>query len=259
VFSVVGRGPVTYVCIAGITGGVHTFRRLRARLVERGGRVVLVDPYRLSVDSADVNFVALARRVDALLAAHGVDSARVLGHGHGAGVAMRLAANSPRRVAALYLMEGGAMVSNRTPAFSSSMRIAPLINRLPGGRGFLRGRFLKGIRENSGSAAWLDSATRHDYVEPVLDNLGRVVSFGTRLNAAEEPEPLAAVLARVRVPVTVILGGAPHATAPTDAELSALSALPGGPPRVVRVPGAGYFPHEESPAVVAERLLEPPR
>jgi pimeloyl-ACP methyl ester carboxylesterase len=89
VVTVAGNGPTTYVLISGLVGGVAGFRRLQAPLVEQGNRVIVIDPYRMAVDSADVTFAALARLVDAVLAEYDVDSARVVGHAHGGGVALR--------------------------------------------------------------------------------------------------------------------------------------------------------------------------
>ena len=252
--TVAGRGATTYVLISGIVGSVAGYDRLQARLLEHGHRVVVIDPYRLSMDSADVTFAALARRVDAVLERYGVDSARVVGHAHGGGVALRLAASAPRRVSALYLLEVGALPENRTKVFSASLRLAPLIASLPGGRGFVRRRFVAGLRENAGREEWLDAATQRAYTEPFLDQLRRVVSMAGRLARAREPEPVSAVVARIRVSVLVILGTAPHPSAPDAEEIDALAPL--GPLlRVERLPGIGHFPHEEAPAEVATRLL----
>ncbi|HZF67921.1 MAG TPA: alpha/beta hydrolase [Gemmatirosa sp.] len=251
--SLAGRGPTTYVLVSGIVGGVASYGRLRALLLRDGHRVVVVDPYRLSIDSADVTFAALARRVDALLARDGVDSARVVGHAHGAGVALRLAALAPRRVSALYFLDVGALPESRTKVLSSSLRFVPLIARMPGGKRFVRGQFVKGLRQNAGSVAWLDSATQHAYTEPFLEHLPAAVRMAERLADAREPEALATLVGRVRAPITVILGGAPHPAAPDDAELATLAPL-GARLRIVRLAGVGHFPHEEAPAEVAARI-----
>ena len=252
-----GQGPETYVLLSGMVGGVAGFRRLEARLLERGYRVVVIDPYRLSVDSADVTFAALARRVDAVLAARGVTSARVVGHSHGAGVALRLAASDPqRRVAALYFLDVGALAVNRTKVFSASLRLAPVVARIPGGRGFIRARFLRGLRENSVRHDWLDAATQDDYVRPVLDHIGRVTAMGMRLAGAAEPDSLPALVSRVRVPLTVLLGEVPCPAGPGSAELAALTPL-GALLRIERISGVGHFPHEEAPDEVVRHLVAP--
>ncbi|HEU4630252.1 MAG TPA: alpha/beta hydrolase [Gemmatimonadaceae bacterium] len=254
--TVVDPAPTTYVLLSGLVGGVAGFQRLRAQLMEHGQRVMVIDPYGLSIDSADVSFAALARRVDAVLGRAGIDSAYVVGHAHGAGVALRLAADHPRRVAALCLLDAGALASNRTRVFSASLRLVPFITRLPGGRGFVRGRFVKGLRQNAGRDGWLDEPTQRAYTEPLLDHISAVMAMAGRLAEAAEPEAVSAVVARVRVPVTVILGTAPHPSAPDSAQIAALAPL-GALLRVERLPGVGHFPHEEAPADVARRLLAP--
>lgn len=254
VVSVRGNGPTTFVLITGMVGGVAAFRRL-ASMLGSDNRVVIIDPYRLAVDSADVTFAALARYVDTVLAELGVDSARVVGHAHGTGVALRLAANAPSRVTALYFLDGGAVDENRTPLFASSLKWAAFIVRLPGGRNFVRGRFIKGIRQNAGRHDWLDSATVREYTEPVLNQLSKAISLAKRLDHAHEPESNVTVVERVRVPVTVLLGDVPHPAEPDSSEITALASL-GDRVRIERLPGVGHFPHEETPADVAAYLLD---
>jgi pimeloyl-ACP methyl ester carboxylesterase len=253
VVTVRGNGPTTFVLISGMVGGVSGFRRL-ASLLESENRVVTIDPYRLAVDSANVTFAALARYVDTILGELGVDSARVVGHAHGTGVALRLAANSPDRVSALYFLDGGAVDENRTALFASSLKWASFIMKFPGGRNFVRGRFIKGIKQNAGRREWLDSATVRAYTEPVLSQMSKAISLAKRLDHAREPDSSEAVVERVRVPVTVLLGDVPHPAEPDSSEITALASL-GDRVRIERLPGVGHFPHEESPADVAAYLL----
>jgi pimeloyl-ACP methyl ester carboxylesterase len=253
VVTVRGSGPTTFVLISGMVGGVSGFRRL-ASLLESENRVVIIDPYRLAADSTDVTFAALARYVDTVLAELGVDSARVVGHAHGTGVALRLAANSPGRVTELYFLDGGAVDENRTALFASSLKWAAFIVKLPGGRNFVRGRFIKGIKQNAARHDWLDSATVREYTEPVLNQLSKAISLAKRLDRAREPESNLTVVDRVRVPVTVLLGDVPHPAEPDSSEITALASL-GDRVRIERLPGVGHFPHEETPGEVAAYLL----
>jgi len=253
VVTVRGNGPTTFVLISGMVGGVSGFRRL-ASLLESENRVVIIDPYRLAADSADVTFAALARYVDTVLAELGVDSARVVGHAHGTGVALRLAANSPGRVTALYFLDGGAVDENRTAVFASSLKWASFIVKLPGGRNFVRGRFIKGIKQNAGRRDWLDSTAVREYTEPILNQLSKAISLAKRLDHAREPESNVAVVDRVRAPLTVLLGDVPHPAEPDSLEITALASL-GDRVRIERLPGVGHFPHEETPGEVAAYLL----
>ena len=256
VISAAGEGPDTFVLVSGLVGGVAGFRRLESRLLRQHRRVIIVNPYLLSIDSTDVSFDALARRVDRVLDSLGVTDARVVGHGHGGGVVIRLAANSPRRVRALYLLDIGASAANRSPVFNRSVRLIPFVARIPGGRSYIRSRFVHGLKESSGGNAWLDATTQRAYTEPMLDRIDQVIQMAHRLSRAEEPESLSTVIARLRVPVTVLLGAAPHAAAPTREELTALDPL-GGRLRRRDLPGVGHFPHEEAPDVVVRHLLDP--
>jgi pimeloyl-ACP methyl ester carboxylesterase len=254
--TVAGAGPETFVLVSGVVGGVAGFRRLEALLLARGHRVVIIDPYNLSLDSAEVTFAALARRVDAVLVAQGLTSVRVVGHSHGGGVGLRLAALYPARVSALYLLDVGALPENRTSVFSGAIRLLPLINSMPGGRAFLRARFIRGLEKNSSHHEWLDSATRSAYTDAVLDDLGRVVRLARRLADAREPDSLPTLVAGLRIPVTVILGDAPHESGLNPGELEALFPL-GCLLHVIHMPGVGHFPHEEAAADVARHLLGP--
>jgi pimeloyl-ACP methyl ester carboxylesterase len=258
--TIAGRGPETYVLVSGVIGGVAGFRRLERALLARGSRVVVIDPYNLSIDSADVTFAALARRVDAVLESQGMTSVRVVGHAHGGGVALRLAAQSPNRVSTLFLLDVGALPANRTSLLGRSINLLPIINQLPFGHRFLRRRIIQGLERNSGRHEWLDSASRHDYTEPMLDDIGHVVAMARRLAAAREPDSLATLVARLRVPVTVIVGDVPHESGLNPGEIEALEPL-GTRLRVVHLPGIGHFPHEEAPEEVARYLTDtrPPK
>jgi pimeloyl-ACP methyl ester carboxylesterase len=252
--TVAGSGPETYVLVSGIVGGVAGYHRLATRLLERGNRVIVIDPFYLSIDSSDVSFVALARRVSEVLAEMGVTDARLVGHAHGAGVALRVAASNPDRVAQLYLLDAGALAGTRSPILSASLRLVPLIARIPGGRDFIRKRFVRGIRENAGSQEWLDAETQRAYTEPMLDGIGRATALAIRLGNSQETDSVATIVARIRVRVTVILGDAPHQSGPGAEEMTALVPL-GGMVRIEHLAGVGHFPHEEAPDAVAGLLL----
>ncbi len=246
-------GP-TWVLLSGLVGGIAGFRALEAALTRNHGRVVTIDPYRLSVDSADVSYDAMARRVANALTTLGVRQARVVGHANGAGVALRVAAVFPHRVESLYLLDAGALSASRGRVLGGSLRLIPMIVYVPGGRALLRRRFIAGIRANAARQEWFDDAAQRAYVDPIVDDIGRAVALVTRLGDAREPHTLNDVVLRVRASVTVILGDAPHPSVSGAAELDALAPL-GARLRVVRLPGVGHFPHEEATARVAEELL----
>lgn len=243
----------TYVLVSGVLGGLAGYRGLERRLLLLGHRVVIIDPYLMSMDSADVSFNALARRIDALLEVRGVRAARVVGHAHGGGVAMRLASNYPARASELFLLNVGALSGNHSSVFSSSMRLATIVTHMPGGKRFVRGRIAAGIRENTGSSEWLDDAMVHAYTDVPLDHISGVVGMAMRLGESVEPESLSVVVSRLKVPVTLLLGALRCPASPGEAEITALESL-GARLRTVKIDGTCHFPHEEAPEVVMSYL-----
>ena len=244
----------TYVLLSGVLGGLAGYRGIERRLLQLGHRVVIIDPYLMSMDSADVSFDALARRVNSQLELRGVRNARVVGHAHGGGVALRIASNWPNRVSELFLLNVGALAGNHSPVFSSSMRFATLVTHVPGGKKYVRGRIVAGIRENTGNSEWLDDAMAHAYTDVPLDNISGVVGMALRLGNSVEPESLSTVIARVKVPVTLLLGALKCPASPGAEEIAALGSL--GPlVRTVKIGGTCHFPHEEAPDVVMSYLV----
>ncbi len=245
--------PPTWVLISGLVGGVTSFRALESALKRDSARVVIIDPYRLSLDSQDVSYAALARRVDRVLIALDVHDVHVVGHANGAGVAMRLAALTPERVASLTFLDAGALRTSAGTTLRGSIRFIPIVTKLPGGRAYVRGRFANGLREHAGQQAWLTDSVQRAYVDPMLNDINRVVALAMRLHATIERDSLEQIIDRLRVPVTVVLGGAPHKSGAGPEELALLRPL-GSQLSIVRLPGIGHFPHEEAPHVVANLL-----
>lgn len=251
-----GDGSETFVLITGMVGGIAGFRQLDSLLLERGYSVLRIDPYQLSLDSTDVSFAAMARRVDAVMTRFHIRKARIVGHSQGAGVALRLAAADPDRVEALYFLDSGALAYNRGPTLSASLRLVPLITRLPGGRALVRQHFVDALKRSSGRPEWLDAKKQLAYTSPVLDHVDRVVDMAFRLSVASEPEPLASVVARVRAPLVVVIGAAPHEADIGQDELDALAPL-GRLVRIRRLAGVGHFPQEEAPNELMSLLIAP--
>jgi pimeloyl-ACP methyl ester carboxylesterase len=252
-----GSGDDVFVVLTGMIGGVGGFSKLQAQLTSRNCRVITIDPYRLSLDSTDVTFAAMARRVDEIMQSLGVTNAKIVGHSHGAGVALRLAANHPDRVSKLYFLNAGALESNLTDGVAASLRIARIISHIPGGRYFVEARLVAGLRENTVHTAWLDAGTRKRYARPVLDHIDEIASMANRFATEKEPESLPQVLKRIHVPVELILAGVVTPGGAGVEELNAIRPL-GNLLEVEVVAGVGHFLQEEAPGDVARLLAEPP-
>lgn len=268
---VVGSGDETWVFLSGVVGGTVGFRALEQSLLRSVAdsaltasarqattpvalRIVTVDAYQLSLDSLDVSYEALARRVRSVLDELGVRRAHVVGHAHGAGVALRLAAYDADRVNSLVFLDAGALRLNRSKTLSRSVRFVSLFARVPVVRGRIRAKLVDGIRENMAQSQWFDIPAQARYVDPMMQDFKRAIALAIRLNESTERDSLPVVVARVRAPVTVILGDAPHATSSTPEQIDMLTPL-GARLLVVRLPAVGHFPHEEATARVTELLM----
>jgi hypothetical protein len=119
----------------------------------------------------------------------------------------------------------------------------------------VRGRFIKGIRQNAGRRDWLDSATVREYTEPVLNQLSKAISLAKRLDHAREPESNVTVVEPRHGSRTVLLGDVPHPAEPDSSENHGALRLWEIECGSRRAPGVGHFPHEETPADVAAYLL----
>ena len=143
-------------------------------------------------------------------------------------------------------LDAGALSSNRTATLGRSLTLVPIVARIPGGRSYIRGKVLDGIRENSANTSWLDANSERSYSDPLVQNVDRSIAILQRLSQSNEPDSVVALVRRVRAPVTVVLGAKPHPSAPPEAQVTALSALQNCL-RIVRLDNVGHFPHEEAP------------
>jgi pimeloyl-ACP methyl ester carboxylesterase len=247
-----GRGP-DVVLINGLLGGTARLSPLADQLVQQGFRVVLVDPYRLAANAENVSFHGMAQVVAQSLRQVGVESAIVIAHAHGSGVALRLAAHGRELVAEVLLLDAGVLARTRSSGVTRSLQVASLIARLPGGSSLIRARLTAGIQANSGDDLWLNADVARAYSEPFIAELPAVHRMATRLAEATEPESVERLLPQVRVPVTVLLGAAPHGFSATRDELALLQRLP--EQRIRWLANVGHFIHEEAPHEVVSEVV----
>jgi pimeloyl-ACP methyl ester carboxylesterase len=241
------------VLINGLLGGTSRLAPLADQLVQQGFRVVLVDPYRLAANAEDVSFHGMAQVVARSLRQAGVESAIVIAHAHGSGVALRLAAHSRELVADVVLLDAGVLEHTRSTGVTRSLQIASIIARLPGGQSLIRARLTAGIQANSGDHLWLNADVARAYADPFLTELPAVHRMAMRLAEANEPESVERLLPRVTVPVTVLLGAAPHGFSATRDELALVQRLP--EQRTRWLANVGHFIHEEAPREVVSEVV----
>src|SRR5918995_771026 len=107
------------VLVPGLLGSAFAFRKLSARLVGAGHRVIVVEPLGFGGSSrpktADYSLTAQADRIAAVLEALGVEPAVVVAHAVGGSMALRLACRHPERVRAVVSLDGGPAEAAATP------------------------------------------------------------------------------------------------------------------------------------------------
>ena len=249
--TVTGQGdPV--VLIPGLFGSTFAFRNVVPPLVEAGYRVIIVEPLGIGASArpkhADYSLTAQADRIATVLDSLGVRDAILVAHSLGASMALRLAYRRPELGRAILSLEGGPTEAATTPSFRRAMRFAPLI-KLFGGVGLVRNKVRSGLIAASGDPSWITDATVDGYTAGAVADLDGTLGAFVGMAKAREPEQLAANLGRIRCPVLLLVGTAPHEAAVPQADIAELQqglrAF-----TIDSVSSSGHYIHEEQPGAV---------
>jgi pimeloyl-ACP methyl ester carboxylesterase len=241
------------VLLPGLLGSAFAFRKVTARLVDAGYRVVVVEPLGFGGSSrppeADYSLTAQADRIAVVLDVLGLEPAVVVAHAVGGSMALRLAYRHPERVRAVVSLDGGPAEAAATPGLRRAMRFAFLL-KLFGGRNRLRGTVRSTLQERSADPRWVTEDVVDGYMAGAGPDMGETLQALRQMSRAREPEALAARLGGVRCPVWLLVGDAGPTRGVTDADITLLAA---GLPtlRVDTVRNAGHFLFEEDPQAVA--------
>ncbi len=257
--AVGGRaGGSVVAMIPGLFGATYGFRHLAGPLMDAGHRVIIIEPLAVGTSGrprrSEYSLHAQAARIAAVLDSLDTRDAVLVGHSVGGGMVLRVALRRPELVRAIVSLEGGPAESASTPGFRRAMQFAPFI-RMFGGFRRVRGEVRKGLVRSSADSSWVTDEVIDAYTAGAARDFNATLLAYMRIAEAREPERLAPRLAELRCPVRLVLGGAPHGSGPSDAEVARLreSVRDFG---VVTVPAAGHYPHEEQPAAVVRVVLE---
>lgn len=258
-----GRGePV--LLVPGLLGSAFSFRKLIEPLVERGHRVIVVEPLGVGASgkpqAADYSLTAQADRIATALTVLSVDQAVVVAHAVGASIALRLAYRHPERVKAIVSLDGGPAEAAATPGFRRAMRFAFLI-KLFGGTERIRQTVRSTLEERSADPRWVTDEVVLGYMDAAARDLDGTLHAFRQMAQAREPEELVPRLVEVRCPVRLVIGEANRAGGISDAETRLLTERLAHF-SIDRVENAGQFVFEEEPqAVVAavDRAFESTR
>jgi pimeloyl-ACP methyl ester carboxylesterase len=259
-YRIAGSGPALLL-VHGITGSSLTWDTVIGRLASE--RTVIAPDLLGHGESAkprgDYSLGAYASGLRDLLALLGHDSATVVGHSLGGGVAMQFAYQFPERIERMVLVSSGGLGREvnlvlRSAALPGAELVLPLLCAEPlrNAGASVAGALRKvGLRPgpdleemSRGFASLGDFETRRAFVHTVrgiIDPGGQRVSARDRLYlAAELP--------------TLIMWGDGDRMIPVTHGYAAHEAMPGS--RLEIFEGAGHFPHRTFPDRFADVLLD---
>jgi pimeloyl-ACP methyl ester carboxylesterase len=253
--TVVGDGAETVVFISAIFGGAYGYRHLTGPIADLGFRCVVIEPLGFGASShpkkADYSFTAQTDRIGAVLDSLGVSHAIVIAQSTAASMALRLAYRRPGLVRGVLSIDGGPAETPATPGLKRSLRFGGFLTKLVVGQGTMRGKVRKDLVANSGDTTWVTEHLVAEYTAGQADDVDGAIDGLRRMSKAVEPESLRERLHEASVPVRLLLGTAPHASAVKEEEVALMEErLPNF--SIEHVAGSGQFIHEEQPAAVLD-------
>jgi pimeloyl-ACP methyl ester carboxylesterase len=245
-----GSGPVV-AFIPGLFGSAYAFRQVAPLFLGAGYRVVIVEPLGVGSSArppqADYSLAAQGERIAAVLDTLRGGPVILVAHSLGGAIAFRIALRHPELVRGIVSLEGGPTEEAVTPGFRRALRLAPLIHLL-GGR-LVRAKVRGMLIESSGDPSWVTDAAVHGYTDGATRELGAALRAYRAMGKAREPAPLAPELGKIRCPVRMLVGAAPHDGGVGEPEMELLArVLPSF--AVDTIPGVGHYVHEERPIEV---------
>ena len=253
-----GEGP-TVVLVHGITSSSRTWKAVMPRLAESHDVIApdLLGHGRSAKPRGDYSLGGYASGIRDLMALLGVDSATVVGHSLGGGVAMQFAYQFPERLERLVLVDSGGLGNEVSPVLRAaslpgSEFVIPLLFSPPvrwsGAqlRGLLARFGLRGSADVAGMLEGMDSLGNRDArrafvhtVRSVIDPRGQRVDARDRLYLSKE------------VPVLLLWGGRDRII-PAAHGREAQRLMPGS--RLEILPDGGHFPYNDDPEWFVEQI-----
>lgn len=254
------RGDVVVLLLPGPVGSAFSMRSVMRELQARGIQPLVVDALGMGASTrpkgADYTLSAQAARIARVLEAElppGV-AVVVAAQGTSATIAFHLAATDTMRVRGVVSIAGGPIDKQGTSGVRTALTFAALLDNSIG-RGFAKRRFVSALRDQSADDRWLTNDVVKQYVAPIENDLRGLLRTLGAMQASVEPYPIESRLARISVPVRLLVGDKPSASAPSGAQVALLQT------HVKRFavdtlrPG-GTMLHEERAADVARAIEE---
>lgn len=250
-----GRGE-PWLLLHGTGSATHSWRGLLPRLAERHDVLAPDLPghgWTTGGGGDILTLPGMAKAIGGLLRQLDFDPAVIVGHSAGAAVALRMALDgqaAPRHIVginAALLPFGGSFAKALQP-LTRAFAGASLLTRMVASRARKPGA-VERLLEGTGSA--VPPEVVQDY-RTVLGRTGHVEAT-LRMMAGWDLETLQRDLARLDVPVTLLVGTADRTVQPAQAR-RVQRMHPGLDLRVETLDGLGHLAHEEDPERVAEAI-----
>jgi pimeloyl-ACP methyl ester carboxylesterase len=245
------------VLIPGLVGSAFGYRLLRAELVAAGFQAVVIEPLGIGdsprPERANYSLTAQADRIAATMERLHLENAIMVAHAVGASMALRMSYRFPGRIRALVSLDGGPAERAATPGFRRAMRFAPFV-KMFGGVKLVRKKLREQLISQSGDTSWVTDAVVDGYTAGHARDLDGTLKAYLRMADAREAEALAPNLARVGIPVRLLIGLVEHSGVPSREEIQLLTTrLPDF--SVKGIAGAGHFLHEERPDIILAAVV----
>jgi pimeloyl-ACP methyl ester carboxylesterase len=254
------RGDVAVLLLPGPVGSAFSMRSVVRGLQARGIEPFVIDPLGMGASTrpkgADYTLSAQAARIGRVLEKELPAGVPVIVAAQvtSATIAFHLAATDTSRIGGVISIAGGPIDQQGTPGVRTALTFAALLDN-PIGRGFAKRRFVSALRDQSADDRWLTDEVVKQYVAPIEHDLRGLLRTLGAMQAAVEPFPIASRLARITVPVRLLVGDKPSASAPSAAQVLMLQRhVPRFALDTLR-PG-GTMLHEERAADVARAIDE---
>jgi non-heme chloroperoxidase len=251
-----GKGrPI--VLLPGIFGGAYSYRKITGPLVAQGYRAIVIEPLGYGSSShpkkADYSYDAQTKRVARTMEHLGIKRALVVSQATAAGIAFRLGVERPDLVRGLLSIDGGPAETPASPEMKRLFRFGIWPIKLMMDPGRARHDLRDELTTNSGNPGWVTDEVVNHYAAAQMRDLDGSLDALHQMSKVNETDSLAGRLHLCSVPVTLLIGGAPHRlpVEPRDVDLlkqrvAKFTAQP--------VPGAGQYIQEEKPDVVIEAV-----
>jgi pimeloyl-ACP methyl ester carboxylesterase len=251
-----GKGrPI--VLLPGIFGGAYSYRKITGPLVAEGYRAIVIEPLGYGSSShpkkADYSYDAQSKRVARTMEHLGITRALVVSQATAAGIAFRLGVERPDLVRGLLSIDGGPAETPASPEMKRLFRFGIWPIKLMMDAGRARRDLRDELTTNSGDPGWVTDDVVNHYAAAQMRDLDGSLDALHQMSKVNETDTLADRLHLCSVPVTLLIGGAPHRLPVQAQEIDLLKH------RVAKftaepVPGAGQYIQEEKPEVVVEAV-----